>query len=307
MAIKGDKQKELVFVRKIGFGLFKALAINPESNEEIKKLGFYVKDTEKDPVYVDKSKEGNERVRLEYYMEEVNTGYKWTETFFLENIPSLSKENGDEPRKKEFINITGQTYWCLGEAELPEKFKESGDYHQAIKGESLLLDFLKKLYNLEWKAEISYNMKKFFNGNFKELRDDMGSAENIIIPLTIKVDEDAETNEIKEYQSSFKAYARGAEYKFVNLKGTLGWTEADIEEIKRKDENNKELFKDRKEGRRMDEKAKWINEIDKVVLRMIDDSYGCKNIYRLSKIHDYKEGSDLPTTGKVINASGADY
>lgn len=303
--VKGNKAKEVVFSKKIGFGLFKLLGFNPETKEDIARMGFYTKEDGKDPVYLDEV-EGHERVRLDFYMQEVND-YKYKETFFLENIPSLSKEleDKDQPRKKEFINATGQTSWVFEETELSEKFK-SYDYHHAVKGESLLIDFLKKLMNLEWKAEISYNFKKFFNNHFKELKDDLSTAESIIIPLTIKQEDVPDTDEIKEYQHSFKAYAKGSEYKFVNLKGVAGWSEDDIDAIKERDSYNKELFQDRKRGEREGVKAKWINDIDKVVLKMLDDNYGCKNVFFLGKIKDY-DGESLPSTGNVIDTTTADW
>jgi hypothetical protein len=308
--VKGEKQKERVFSKKVGFGLFKLIGFNPETTEDIKALGFYVKDDARDPEYIDASVDGNQRMRLDFYMEEVNTGYKHKETFFMENTPSLSKENETngvkEPRKKEFINITGQTSWVFNDLQLSEKFSAM-DYHQALKGESILIDFIKKLLNLEWQAEITYNFKKFFNGSFKELADDLAIAETIIIPLTIKHKENPENpDEIQEFQSSFKAYANGKDYKFVNLKGDKGYTDEDVEALRKKDAQNKELFADRKEGRRLDVKAKWINDIDKVVLKMKDPEWGCKNVYYLGKIRDY-DGNSLPSTGKVIVEESTDY
>lgn len=304
--VKGQKYEEKSFVKKYGFGLFKLVGFNPETKEEISAIGFPVKEDGKEPKYTDTTESGTERARLDFYMEEVNTGYRWKEAFFLENAPSMSREKEGEQQKHEYINSTGQTSWVYNDLELTEKFKEH-DYHHAIKGESSVIDFLKKLMNLEWTAEISYNFKKFFNGSFGELKTDLGAAETIIIPLTIKQKENAENPDvIDEFQSSFKAYARGLEYKFVNLKGVTGWTNKDIESIKERHEFNQQLFRDRRTGLREEVKAKWINDVDKIVLKMIDDNYGCKNVYHLGKIKDYG-GDALPSTGKVLDETDGSW
>jgi len=220
---KGLESSEGVdFKRYIGLGVCNVIAINP-TKEELETL--YKTTLDKDPEYTSKDDNGIPQVRLDFIVKtipEKNDGIEFTSkvTFFLRNSPRFNKDS----TKIQVINKYGETTWIpvdmAKKGEIPANMSwYLGPYRPAFSGEEDLNSFLKVYLNIptrSWKdpnsgevhniedpttAEAQLeNIKDYFSGNVKELRDviSLQKENKIKIPFGIKTTEDN-----KEYQTAF--------------------------------------------------------------------------------------------------------
>lgn len=308
MAVKGPKKEETQFTersKKIGIGNFEIVAVNPASNEDIAALGFPVFDENKEPEYVGtkdveiKNAAGEvidtidnvKTARIDFYLKELKVngteGHKQRISFYLDNYSKKTKSGNTC-----YINEQGNHQYVKDEDDLWDSFK-AYDYREAKVGETDLYEFLRKAYNMKWSegATVSYNIKDFFKGKFKELQDDVAEiAGPIMIPITVvhKESEDAEGNkQYKEYQSFFKAYAPGTADNVKKLNLQQEWKEADAKAIRRKiDGNVGKKGKDRT----------FVNDLERMVDALENGEYSCKDSYFLGPLKDYNPEEDFVST-----------
>lgn len=210
------------FKRYTGVGVCSVVAVNP-TKAELEQI--YNTPIEKDPEYLSKSEDGVAKVRIDFIIKTVpekNDGIELIHkvSFFLSNAGKYNKDKA----KIEVINKYGETTWVPVEmakkGELPENMKwYPAPYRPAYVGERDLNAFLKVFLAIparSWRdsrtgevhtvedlttAEASLEeIKKYFTGNVKELRDivAMQPDNKIKVAFGIKT-----TEEGKEYQDVF--------------------------------------------------------------------------------------------------------
>ena len=244
---KETQEKKQLYV---GFSEVDIISVSPNKEELIKLLGITEDKQEefKEPSY-ESEKDGNQTVRLDFWVKSKKTNNLDKITFFLENTPRVSKDGN----KNEYINQLGATQFVDSEDNLFDNFKafqnvlswikdgnvtpkwvagakpnevevvEKKSYRKALKGESELMEFLKNaLTGIDYRAfdtNLLLDMKKLFSGNFKELQQLIGNdLTSVVVCYAVKtVEKDGET---KDYQSiSNKYFSQGVNMKlFRNFK-----------------------------------------------------------------------------------------
>jgi len=111
--IGGEKREsvqfeEKDFPKKVGLFEAKVIAVNPTREEYSDILGRQLSEESKATNYLGTSKDGNSRLRLDFWLEEVKSAEKFKLTFFVEQ---KEKENRDGT-KKQYINNVGRCTWA---------------------------------------------------------------------------------------------------------------------------------------------------------------------------------------------------
>lgn len=259
MAIKGKISTGASnYSKKIGVSEFKIVAINP-THEQMKELLKF--DGINAPKYSKEDEDGNKQIVLSFYMQDVNDPDAPSIPY---NITITKKDNFSEGTMKyQYINSIGNTSWAKDDADL--KYLASNlnsnegyrtamqsflkrSYRVAKPGEEQLYSFLLKYTNLDIRdveAELSYDLKKFFNENFKELENDLKSYKENTITLvyTINTKKTAEvvneeTGEVtpaslKEFQGLYsKALPSGWSVYFSKNPGKKStWVDTQLEKF----------------------------------------------------------------------------
>ena len=309
MAVNGNQKTQTSnFTPKIGFFCAEVLGVNL-SNQELKELGFYVKEGEEDKEkeYTGE-KEGVQTVRLEFALKDVNDEtFKVKRAFFLENEVRKNKDGN----LTMWINSQGRCSWSINEDSYVGINSQYDVYftgtdnslepRKALKGEEELMLFMRNIFStMDWKsgATLSYNVKKWFNGNFDEINKDLKTdfAGTVIVNNTIKV---KETDEGEKHVESFynKAFAPGSYWKFLNNKGEF--KQSDVEAIQKRIENNK--------GKKGKDRS-YVNPLEEMVVKIADNEYGEKNIYFLGKLKPFNPEEFVATnSSSVVQESSSDY
>ena len=238
MAIKGKTRPDSVgFEKKIGIAEFRLVAINP-TLEEIKK--FYPNNTsEKEPNYVFEKAddEGSYTIaNIVLYLKDQDDVINKT------NILTNSRFWKSKEGKYQFINSVGNTLWAKDEEDIKVMLNSSSisdgyktyiasfikrPYRKALNGEGDLYDFLQKFTKLDTRdpeAELIYNTKKWFNGDFSELQKDLitpAFKDNTIVSIyeitskKVEAHPDESTGEIlpeswKFYQGIYNKFLPGS-------------------------------------------------------------------------------------------------
>lgn len=308
MAVTGEKRETTNnYQPKIGFGVYEILGVNlPYS--KLKELEFYVKeeDLEKEREFTGE-KEGVQTVRLEFACKNVNDDTdKRKFSFFLENVVRQNKGGN----LTQYINNQGKCSWSTNEdsyvginSQYDVYFtgtENSLEPRKALKGEEELMLFMRAIFsNMDWKsgATLSYNIKKWFNGNFDELNKDLQTdfAGTVIVNNTVKV---KETEEGEKHVEAFhnKTFAPGNYWKFLNNKGEF--KETDVEAIQKRIENNK--------GKKGSARS-FVNPLEEMVVKIADGEYGEKNIYFLGKLKPFNPEEFIATNSSSVIAESSDY
>ena len=139
--IGGEKRENPVFEekdfpKKVGLFEAKVIAVNPTREEYSDVLGRELKEDSKATDYLGTSKDGNARLRIDFWLADVKTEEKYKLTFFIEN---KEKENRDGT-KKQYINNVGRCTWADSPNNLPTWFKER-ENRVAFVGEEDLYNF----------------------------------------------------------------------------------------------------------------------------------------------------------------------
>jgi len=273
------------FSKRVGLFTAKVLAINPTEEEYKEKLGMELKEDSRATEYLGESEDGNVKLRLDVWLQHVNTENKYKVSFFLEN---KEKENKDMT-KKQYINSVGVCSWADDPNNLPDWFKER-PYRVAMVGEEELYSFLQSWLNqLDYRSAetvLEIDWKKLMKGNVRELKDQIdGEWSGNFVPLaTIVIKE--KDGEVKEYQSIYNK-------KFL--------PEYSLKQFRLIDYDSKETL-DKIEAKKMKDRKPH----ERFALE-VHSEYGCKDFFILKDIKDYDPADTIAATNDVIKDDDASY
>ena len=288
--IGGEKRQAPVFEekdfpKKVGLFEARVIAINPTREEQADVLNRQLSDESKADQYLGTSKDGNARLRLDFWLEEVKTNDKYKLTFFIEN---KEKENKDLT-KKQYINNVGRCTWADSENNLPSWFKER-EYRVARVGEEDLYNFLRSwLSNIDFSkksATLEVNFSKLLKGNVSELKEQItGEWSNHLVAMaTIS---SKETDEgIKEYQNVYnKGFLPAYSIKAFRL---VDYNKAEnVSALRQKS-------------------SKDLKPHERFVLNVVGE-YGCKDYFTFKELKEYNAEDNLVASDKVIADDDSDY
>ena len=280
-----EQQQSQEFAKKVGLFEATVVAINPTAEEYKDKLNIELKEDSKAVEYLGKTKDGNDYLRVDIWLEEIKDNNRFKVTFFLED---KERENKDGT-KKQFINNVGMCAWADDENNLPDWFK-SRDFREAFVGEEDFYNFLRTwLGNLDYRSSetvLQLEWRKLMRGNVKDLKDQINGewCTNIVALATVTTRE--KDGETKEYQGVYsKAFLPA--YSLKNFKLIN--------------------FDDRKvvEGLRA-KKPKDLKVFERFVLN-VSGEYGCKDFYMFKDLHDYNSEENFAASDATISDDGDDY
>ena len=288
--IGGDKRQSPVFedkefAKKIGLFEARVIAVNPTTEEYSDVLGRQLKEDSKATEYLGTSKDGNARLRLDFWLEEVKTQEKFKLSFFIEN---KEKENKDQT-KKQYINNIGRCTWADSPNNLPPWFKER-ESRVAFVGEEDLYNFLRSwLSNIDFsskKSTLQLEFNKLIKGNVKELNEQINGewATNIVALATVSSKETADG--VKEYQAIYnKAFLPPYSIKAFRL---LDYNKAEaISALRQKSQ-------------------KELKPHERFVLNVVGE-YGCKDFFTFKELKDYNSEDNLVASDKVIADDDSEF
>jgi hypothetical protein len=288
--IGGEKREsvqfeEKDFPKKVGLFEARVIAVNPTREEYADILGRQLSEESKATNYLGTSKDGNSRLRLDFWLEEVKSAEKFKLTFFVEQ---KEKENRDGT-KKQYINNVGRCTWADSPNNLPSWFKER-DNRVAYVGEEDLYNFLRSWLSLidfsKKSATLEVEFKKLMNGNVKELKEQINGEwdTNVVALATIHSKETEEGT--KEFQTVYnKAFMPSYSMKAFRLV----------------DYNKPETVSGlRQKG------SKDLKPHERFVLNVTGE-YGCKDFYTFQELKDYNADDNLVSSDRVIADDDSDY
>lgn len=313
MAVKGKQREQKEFVKElfVGFTQVKVVAVNPSREELNTLLEREGTPEDKDIVYMGNDDEGNDRLRMAFWLRDVKTGKLFVHSF---NITNKERKNKDGD-KVQLVNSTCTTSWApyvkkgdavttkVDEAVIQDWFVNFTDkeknvlgpkkWRKALAGEEELVNLLRawlgRLNFMDIETEVMVDTKKLFKEDYKELRELISLDENgefskegldtpFVILLGVRTDENDTT---KKYQQIWnKAFLPAGFMKYIN-NGNKFPTDY-----------SKKVWK------------KFSEEVQ-------DDDYGFDGFTKLVPIEDYSEAEDLAggtKTGKEAPAkASSDY
>jgi hypothetical protein len=290
MSSIGGKKRENTgggdFSKKVGLFEANVIAINPSLEEFKDKLGMDLKEDSKAAEYLGETRDGNNYLRVDFWLQRVNQDEKYKVSFFLED---KERENKDGT-KKQYINSIGMCSWAADENDLAEWFTKGRDYRVAYVGEEDFYNFLRT-----WLSELDYRdaktvlqieWKKLMRGNIKDLRDQVnGEYDKSIVALATVIVKERD-GESKEYQGIYsKAFVGGYALKQFRL-------------VDYSNPKTQESLKNKK--------PRDLKAHEKFVLNIIGE-YGCKDYYILKDIQDYNPDDNLVASDSYISEDGDDY
>ena len=273
------------FAKKVGLFEAKVIAVNPTTEEYADVLGRQLKEDSKATEYLGTSKDGNARLRLDFWLEEVKSKEKFKLTFFIEN---KEKENRDQT-KKQYINNIGRCTWADSPNNLPTWFKER-ENRVSFVGEEDLYNFLRSwLSNIDFsskKSTLQLEFNKLIKGNVKELKEQINGewATNIVALATINTKETDDG--VKEFQNIYnKAFLPPYSIKAFRL---LDYNAAGtISGLRQKS-------------------SKDLKPHERFVLNVVGE-YGCKDFFTFKELKEYSSEDNLVASDKVIAEDDSDF
>lgn len=288
--IGGEKRQapqfeEKDFPKKVGLFEAKVIAVNPTAEEYADVLGRQLKEDSKATEYLGTSKDGNARLRIDFWLEEVKSQDKYKLTFFIEN---KEKENRDGT-KKQYINNIGRCTWADSENNLPTWFKER-ENRVAFVGEEDLYNFLRSwLSNIDFsskKSTLQLEFNKLIKGNVKEIKEQINGewANNIVALATVSTQE--KEDGVKEFQNVYnKAFLPPYSIKAFRL---LDYNaEGTISGLRQKS-------------------SKDLKPHERFVLNVVGE-YGCKDFFTFRELREYNADDNLVSSDKVLSDDDSDY
>lgn len=268
-------------------GLFEAnvIAINPTA-EELHELNGKGKDEEvKSVSYIDTSPSGNNRVRIDVYLEEVKTNDRYKMSMWIED---KIKKTSDGLRKQ-YINQVGYTAWAADEEELSSKFRR-GEVRECHAGEEAFYNFLRTwLGKLNYSSEETTLVVAFNNlmrNSIQEVKDLVGGewCTPILAMATIQTKE--KDGEVRQYQN---VYGKGVLPVYT------------LKNFRLVDYHNPEVLKaiQQKDQRQLSNVERFVKEAT--------GAYGCRDYYKFAEIELYDPEKNVAASDKVISDDGADY
>ena len=249
MAVKGkqrvaQKDGKQLFV---GFTAVKVVAINPNRKELNELIGKEDSPEDKELIYMSTDNEGQDRLRLAFWLEDVKTGKLFPYSF---NLTNKERKNKDAD-KVQIVNSTCSTSWVpfnkdgdtdtseVNDAVIQDWFVNFTDkekqvlgkkkWRKALAGEeelaTLLRSWLGRLNFMDPETEVMVDTKKLFKENYKELRELISLNEEgefgadgldtpFVILMGVRTDEEDST---KKYQQVWgKSFLPESFMKFIN-------------------------------------------------------------------------------------------
>jgi hypothetical protein len=273
------------FAKKVGLFEARVIAVNPTTEEYADVLGRQLKEDSKATEYLGTSKDGNARLRLDFWLEEVKSKEKFKLTFFIEN---KEKENKDQT-KKQYINNIGRCTWADSPNNLPTWFQER-ENRVSFVGEEDLYNFLRSwLSNIDFsskKSTLQVEFNKLIKGNVKELKEQINGewATNIVALATINTKETDDG--VKEFQNIYnKAFLPPYSIKAFRL---LDYNAAGtISGLRQK-------------------ASKDLKPHERFVLNVVGE-YGCKDYFTFKELKEYSSEDNLVASDKVIAEDDSDF
>lgn len=221
--VKGNQKEQKTNNKYVGFSLVKLKAINPTRQELNKLLGIEDQEDDKEINYLTQDPEGNERIRLSFWLHDEKLDKYFVHSFNLTDKFRTSKDG----LKNQYINSTCITAWSDVEANLPDWFlkfmdkdkNETGkkEFRKALLGEEELATLLRSwLGRMKWNDPSSLvviDTAKLFKEDYSELRAQIrGAYDTAFVILTgVRTDENDPT---KQYQQVYgKSFLPGG---FIN-------------------------------------------------------------------------------------------
>ena len=292
MAVTGQKRQESTggtYTKTYGICAYDVLGINL-SNKELKELGFYVKeeDMEKDREFLSE-RDGAPVVQLEFACRSVLEDKKLRRfSFWLENTNARNAEDKERALFK-FINDQGKCAWSTTAKTYTALNPEYAKYftgeddafnpRPAKKGEEEFMLFMRACMAINFKegGTIKYNVNKLFNGNFREIEEDLKTdyLTSVIVATTIKIKEGEDGP--KEIESFYPySFAPGGGFKVLEAKKQ--YSSDDIKLIHAKIEGNK--------GKKGKER-KYVTPLEELIAKMTNEEYPCKEVYNIGLPIEY--------------------
>lgn len=305
MAITGNKKEASAsagYKKTYGIMAYDILGVNlPYS--ELKELGFYVKDEDEDKEREFTSeREGVKVAQLEFACKSRDKDGKLRKfTFWLEDKDARNSEEKERALYK-FINDQGKTAWST----TPKEYTGLNDAYSVYftgeddslnprpckRGEEEFMLFMRACMAIDFKngGTIKYNLKKFFNGNFKDLKDDLKTdfLAPVIVATTIKV---KQTDDGMKEIESFYQYAFAPASNFKILVNKKEWSMADADKIRDTIANNK--------GKKGKERV-YVTPLEEMIAKMTDPDYPCKDVYHLGIPVEYESNSHVESSDAAI-------
>ena len=289
----GGKKREqssesgnLDFVKKVGLFEAKVVAVNPTLEEYKDILNISLKEDSKVTNYLSTSKNGNDSVRIDFWLEEVKTQEKFRLSFLLENKEKVSNDGN----KQQYINAVGKTSWAADPNDLYDWFS-AREYRVAFVGEEDLYNFLRSwLGNLDLRdaeSTLQLDFKRLLKGNVKDLKDLLNSewVTNVVALATVKIV--TKQDEDKAYQAVYnKAFLAPYNMKFFR---TTDYT------------NPRVL------GTLKTKAKKECKPYEMFVKNIIDSEYGCKDFYVLKDLREYNPSDNIVESNSVIADDDTTY
>ncbi len=210
--IKGNQKEQSVNVKYVGFTSVKVKAINPSRAELNKLLGKEPSAEEGEINYLTTDQDGNERVRLSFWLYDDKLDKYFVHSFNLSKKIRKSRDGV----KTQFVNSSCITAWSDVKENLPEWFKyftdkagdriETKEFREALLGEEELVTLVRAwLGKLRWtdpQTSIMLDTDSLFKENYTELRSQIGGIYDtpFIILTGVRTDENDAT---KQYQQVY--------------------------------------------------------------------------------------------------------
>ena len=290
MSSIGGKRKENTgsgdFGKKVGLFEANVIAVNPTAEEFKDKLGMELKEDSKATEYLGETRDGNNYLRVDFWLQRVNQDDKFKVSFFLED---KERENRDGT-KKQYINSIGMCTWAADENDLAEWFTKGRDFRVAYVGEEDFYNFVRT-----WLGQLDYRdadtvlqieWKKLMRGTVKDLKDQINGewCNSVVAMATVIVKE--RDGESKEYQGIYnKAFLGGYALKQFRLV----------------DYDNRRTVEALANKKPRDLKAH-----EKFVVNVAGE-YGCKDYYTFKDLQDYNPDDNLVASDAFISDDGDDY
>jgi len=281
--IKGKKREQTEdFSKKIGMVEVDVIAINPTIEEYTEVLGIELKEESKAANYLGESRDGNNYVRVDFWLEATADQQKFKVSFFLEDRNRMNKDE----TKQQFINDIGVCSWAKDEEGLPAWFAKR-EFRNANSGEEDFYSFIRSwLGGLDYRDDdtsLELDWKALLKGNLSDLKEQIQGefSTPFIAMATVSIKE--ENDEIKEYQGIYnRGFLPGYTMRHFNLT----------------DYSDPAVL-----GKVQGKPSKGL-KIHERFIQNVTGEYGCKDIYSLRPLKEYVSEEHIAASSDTVGGDG---
>lgn len=288
--VKKEANNNESFSKKVGLFEANVIAVNPTIEEYKSKLGIELKEDSKAVEYTGTSKDGNNTLRIDFWLKDVKNEENFKVTFFLEDRErqNLAKT------KNQYINSVGMCSWGEDENDLAPWFvgdaKSPREVRIAHSGEEELYDFMRTwLSKLDYRqadTTLSLDWKKLMKGNVSDLRAQVNGewCDTIVALATVTSKE--RDGEVKAYQT---VYNKGFLPAFA------------LKQFRVVDYTNSNTINNLRA-----KASKDLKPHERFVIKVTGE-YGCKDYYTLKDLEEYNPGENLVSTNDAMLDDDSGY